>query len=434
MKPHFIIKLKNALLPRPPSWEDVLKNSQLTSPVTITDNIDHVLKNIGLSVIVTSEYNFKNGKSWSDDELGAGFDRIYRIILKDSFEIPAQVIENLANLPEVEYARPGHIGYTKLPEHYTALSQTSRLEKGHELIHLKEAQIFSKGNAAIKIAVLDTGIDMQHPEIEHAIIQGKDFVNIIDGAKEFIGDFLDFDDSPDDEVGHGSHVAGILVSRGKRMPAGIVPDCKIMPVRVLGAMKNGEEIVGAGLIDNINTGIKWAVDNGANIINMSLGIKREGGGLPHEEVIHYALQKGVTVVAASGNDGTNDKYYPGALKGVIAVGAVNEKDEIAEFSTFGAHVSFVAPGTNIYSSYKLHDYAFSSGTSQASPFVTGSIALLKSYAYANGKELNDKQIKYILKNTADKPDGHLRNDKWGYGRINLIDAIKLLNYKLNILN
>ena len=434
MKPHFIIKLKNAIVPRPPSWEEILKNTSLSSPVSITNNIDHLLNSISLSVIVTSEYNFKLGNRWSADELVSGLDRIYRIILKDSFEIPEHLMERLSNLPEVEYARPGHIGYTKLPAHYAALSQTSRLEKGHELIHLKEAQFYSKGNAAIKIAVLDTGIDMQHPEIEHAIVQGKDFVNIIEGAKEFIGDFLDFDDSPDDEVGHGSHVAGILVSAGKKMPLGIVPDCKIMPVRVLGAMKNGEEIVGAGLIDNINTGIKWAVDNGANIINMSLGIKREGGGLPHEEVINYALQKGVTVVAASGNDGTSDKYYPGALKGVVAVGAVNEKDEIAEFSTFGAHVSFVAPGTNIYSSYKMHEYAFSSGTSQASPFVTGGVALLKSYAHENGKDLDDGQIKYILKNTADKPDGHLRNDKWGYGRINLIDAIKLLNYKLNILN
>ena len=212
----------------------------------------------------------------------------------------------------------------------------------------------------------------------------------------------------------------------------IVPQCKILPVRVLGAMKDGEEVVGAGLIDNINTGIKWAVDNGADVINMSLGIKREGGGLPHEEVINYALQKGVTVVAASGNDGTQDEYYPGALKGVLAIGAVDENDEIADFSTYGKQVSFVAPGTNIYSSFKKQEYAFASGTSQASPFVTGSIALLKSYALDNGKKLNDGQIKYILKNTADKPDNRLKNDKWGYGRINLIDAIKLLNHKLNI--
>jgi len=432
MKPHFIIKLKRALQPRPFSWQQVLLNPGLSLSSSISKNVDEVLNKNDLQVIVTSEYELSSGNQWTRMELTNGLDRIYRIILKENQEMPDDLIKKISAFPEVEYARTGRIGYTKLPRHH-AFSQTSRLEKGHELIHLKEAQFFSKGNPEIKIAVLDTGIDFEHPEFIHAIGEGKDFVNIIDGANEFIGDFLDFDDIPEDDyVGHGSHVTGILVSIGKKMPVGIVPQCKILPVRVLGAMKDGEEVVGAGLIDNINTGIKWAVDNGADVINMSLGIKREGGGLPHEEVINYALQKGVTVVAASGNDGTQDEYYPGALKGVLAIGAVDENDEIADFSTYGKQVSFVAPGTNIYSSFKKQEYAFASGTSQASPFVTGSIALLKSYALDNGKKLNDGQIKYILKNTADKPDNRLKNDKWGYGRINLIDAIKLLNHKLNI--
>ena len=432
MKPHFIIKLKKALQPRPFSWQEVLINPGLPNSFSISKNIDDVLNRNGLQVIVTSEYELSAGNQWSRTELANGLDRIYRIILKEDRELSENLIKIISAFPEVEYARIGRIGYSKLPRHHT-FSRTSLLEKGHELIHLKEAQFFSKGNPEIKIAILDTGIDLAHPEFSHSIAAGKDFVNIIDGATEFIGDFLDFDDIPEDEVGHGSHIAGILVSIGKKMPVGIVPQCKIMPVRVLGAMKDGdEEVVGAGLIDNINTGIKWAVDSGADVINMSLGIKREGGGLPHEEVINYALQKGVTVVAASGNDGTQDEYYPGALKGVLAIGAVDENDKIANFSTYGKQVSFVAPGTNIYSSYKKQDYAFASGTSQASPFVTGGIALLKSYALENGKKLNDGQIKYILKNTADKPDGRLKNEKWGYGRINLIDAIKLLNHKLNI--
>jgi subtilisin family serine protease len=213
------------------------------------------------------------------------------------------------------------------------------------------------------------------------------------------------------------------------MAEGVVPNCKIIPVRVLGAMNADGRIVGAGLIDNISAGIKWAVDAGADIINMSLGVKHSGGGLPHKEVIDYAIRKGVTVVAASGNDGTNDKYYPGALNNVIAVGAVDYENNITGFSTFGPHLSLVAPGYKVYSASLHHGYSFASGTSQASPFVAGAIALLKSYAITRKRELSDKQVKYILKMTADRNFNGMKDIKYGYGKINLLDAVKFLDYK-----
>jgi subtilisin family serine protease len=281
----------------------------------------------------------------------------------------------------------------------------------------------------VKIAVLDTGVDISHPEIEHCMLGGMDFVDILDGADRFIGDFLGEDAEPLDEVGHGTHVTGILCAKGGKMPKGVVPDCKIIPVRVLGAMNNAGRLVGAGLIDNISSGIKWAVDAGADIVNMSLGVKHSGGGLPHKEVIEYALSKGVTVVAASGNDGTNDKYYPGALHDVIAVGAVDYNNVITGFSTYGSHISLVAPGFQVYSAGLNHGYAFASGTSQASPFVAGSIALLKSYAYKRGRKLSDKQVKFVLKMTADRNFAGLKDLKYGYGKINLLDAVKFLDYK-----
>jgi subtilisin family serine protease len=259
-----------------------------------------------------------------------------------------------------------------------------------------------------------------------------DFVDIIDGAEKFIGDYLGYDSDPKDDVGHGTHVCGILAAKGLKMEKGVVPSCKIIPVRVLGALKKGDAIVGAGLIDNINTGIKWAVDQGVDVINMSLGIKHEGGGLPHEQVIKYAQRKGVTIVAASGNDGSQDLYYPGALPGVIAVGSVDNNGQMATFSTYGAHVSFVAPGTGIVSSFPENKYSMSSGTSQASPYVAGAIALLKSFASKFGQKLKDNQVKYILKHTSDRMSGQFKDIKSGYGRINLLDALKLLKYKLSI--
>src|SRR5215472_4081012 len=132
---------------------------------------------------------------------------------------------------------------------------------------------------------------------------------------------------------------------------------------------------------------------------MSLGIKHRGGGLPHEDVIRYALSKGVTVVAASGNDGTNERYYPGALPGVIAVGAVDNNGMVTPFTSYGANIAVVAPGLSIYSSFAHRTYAFASGTSQASPHVAAAVALMKSYAWEQGKRLSNTDIAYILKNT-----------------------------------
>jgi subtilisin family serine protease len=264
------------------------------------------------------------------------------------------------------------------------------------------------------------------------IVKRADFVNL-EGLDTtgFIGDFSGYDDVPEDEVGHGTHVSGIIAGRGIEMDEGVAPECSVMAVRVLATMKQGSRLVGAGIVDNINAGIKWAVDNDADVINMSLGIKHMGGGLPHEDVIRYALSKNVTVVAASGNDGTSERYYPGALPGVIAVGAVDNSGAVTRFTSYGANITVVAPGQNIYSSFANNTYALATGTSQASPFVAGAIGLAKSYALDNGKKLTNGEINYVLRNTSDKVDSRLRNELAGYGLINLADAFKLLTYMLN---
>ena len=162
----------------------------------------------------------------------------------------------------------------------------------------------------------------------------------------------------------------------------------------------------------------------------NVSIKHQGGGLPHKDIIAYALDSGVSVVAASGNDGKNDKYYPGALKGVIAVGASDYVGNIAPFSTFGGHVSLTAPGVNVYSTFLNNGYAMSSGTSQASPFVSGTIALMKSYAKERGKHIANQEIIDILKHTCDKYTNRYKDEKSGFGRINVLDALKMLQYNL----
>src|SRR4029077_6779009 len=127
---------------------------------------------------------------WSNEELASGFDRTYRMILKENRKIPEGLMEKLRGLEEVEFARLREIGYTKIPSYQITMSRSNLLERAHEQIYLREAQSYSKGDPEIKIAILDTGLDLEHPEIIHSIGPGKDFVDIIDGAAEFIGDYM----------------------------------------------------------------------------------------------------------------------------------------------------------------------------------------------------------------------------------------------------
>ncbi|HRI96770.1 MAG TPA: S8 family serine peptidase, partial [Nocardioides sp.] len=275
-------------------------------------------------------------------------------------------------------------------------------------------------------------VNLDHPELRGKIVAKADFVDLqgLD-TSSFVGDFLGADDDPEDELGHGTHVAGIIAAEGVGMDPGIAPGCSLMAVRVLATLRSGGRDQGAGVVDNINPGIKFAADNDADVINMSLGIRHVGGGLPHEDVIRYALARGVTVVAASGNDGTDTKYYPGALPGVVAVGAVDGEGRVASFTSYGAQITVVAPGVNILSSFAHGRYAVASGTSQASPCVAGAVALLKSFARDNGVRLGPDDVLRILRETSDRPDRRLRSTHAGYGVLNMTDAFKWLMASLN---
>lgn len=431
MNHHIRLKFKkNILLPEVPHWEEIIAD-KATAVTKIDHDVDTILSKYKIPVWVTKEYKPANLK-WSKAEIESGLNRIYRLILQRDTEIPHNLIQEVFRLPIVEHIQIGEIGHSDLPSMMPAQMSATTDLRSRNAIYLEQAHQLTLGSPSVTIAVLDTGVCLTHPEIKDNLLPGYDFVNIIDGTGKFVGDYLDADEIPEDEVGHGTHVAGIIAGKGEGMPQGVVPNCKILPVRVLGAMQRGSKRVGAGLVDNINSGIKWAIDKGADVINMSLGIQHTGGGLPHQEVVDYAQRKGVTIVAASGNDGTEQLYYPGSLPYVISVGAVDEMGNVTPFSTYGK-LDFVAPGTNIYSTYLNNDYAFSTGTSHASPFVAGAVALLKSYALnKQDTRLSDTQVKHILKHTADKIDTRFKHRKAGFGRLNLIDALRLLDYKLSL--
>lgn len=430
MKPHVTLTLRYPLQRIAlPYWVDAIAQPKRRSE-RFLPAVDALFARHQLAFTATQEYTPAES-NWSPQEIASGLDRVYRLVLQSDSKIPPDLIDAIRLLPDVEQVRAGAIGDMDLqPQHAQSFGlRTNRASR--DAIYLEEAHGFSRGDDSITVAVLDTGVDLNHPEYRDALLPGYDFVDILDGAQEFIGDYLGADSIPEDEVGHGTHVAGIIAGKGKNMPGGVAPRCRILPVRVLAAMNKDGRPVGAGLVENINNGVKWAIDHGAHVINMSLGVRHTGGGLPHKEVMDYAQRKGVTVVAASGNDGRQALYYPGAFPSVIAVGAADDRGDVAEFSTFGDHVSFIAPGVDVYSSSLEDGYAFSTGTSHAAPFVTGAIALMKSYARAQGRDLSDKQVKHVLKHTSDKVDRNFKDSKAGYGRLNIADGMRYLDYKLN---
>ncbi len=430
LKPHINIKLRVGLPAHClPHWEELITDKS-RGDASLHPDVERALAHHRVSVWAAREYQPKS-ESWSDDEIQSGLDRVFRLILQQNSAIPAALIGDIELLPIVEYVRRGAVGHADLPSMEAAAMGATTDLASRQAIHLDEAHRLCRGASEVTVAVLDTGVVLEHPELANAMLPGRDFVDILDGADQFFGDYLEADEDAGDYVGHGCHVAGIIAGQGRAMPEGVVPRCKLLPVRVLGALRRGERLVGAGLVDNINSGVKWAVDNGADVINMSLGVRHTGGGLPHEEVVEYARRKGVTIIAASGNDGQEQLYYPGALPHVLAIGAVDHDGNVAPFSTFGEQVDFVAPGTDIYSTYLENGYAFSTGTSHAAPFVAGAVALLKSFAREKkGMRLSDAQVKHVLKHTADRVDQRFKNPKAGFGVLNLIDALRLLDHKL----
>src|SRR5207245_1032205 len=230
--------------------------------------VDRLLGDLGLKFWVTREYR-PSGGDWSEDEKLHGLNRTYRLILQEDYDLPPDLIERIRLIPSVESARELEIGEAHLPQHQ--LAEQASLGGPADLIYLSYAKAFTRGVPDITVAILDTGVNLSHKELEGKIGKRFDFVDLegID-TSDFIGHIKGYDDVVADEVGHGTHVSGIVAARGLAMDEGVSPNCTLMAVRVLATMKSGSRLVGAGIIDNINVGIKWAVDNGADVINLSL--------------------------------------------------------------------------------------------------------------------------------------------------------------------
>lgn len=432
MSPHFVVTLAPGRTPAgdPPYWQRAI-DDKAGARRALTGEIGGLLERFGLPVWTTHEYR-PAGIGWSPDERASGLDRVYRLILQHNREIPEGLIESIKLLPDVADARPGRIAATRLPDATPVAAALSLRgdDAARRAVGLPEARKLTRGEG-ITVAVIDTGVDLDHPNLKPRLIAGKDFVDILEGQSDFIGDMIGADDVPDDEVGHGTHVTGIIAATGDGAPEGIAPAVRVLPVRVLATMQRGGEKVGAGLVENINNGVKWAIDQGVDVINMSLGVRHDGGGLPHREVIDYAARKGVTIVAAAGNDGQEAFYYPGAFPSVIAVGSMGADGNPSIFSTYGPQISLIAPGEEILSTAIGGGFAHASGTSHAAPFAAGAAVLVHSLARRRGGRLGAPIVKHILTDSADRLGARFRDRHAGFGRLNIADALRLADARLN---
>jgi thermitase len=224
-----------------------------------------------------------------------------------------------------------------------------------------------------------------------------------------------------DKYGHGTHVAGIVAAaHNSTGVAGVCPDCSILDAKVLNDS-------GSGSSSAIANGINWAVENGAKVINMSLGQRVSSRVL--ETAVNNAWNKGVVIVAAAGNAGTQAKIYPGAYPNVISVAATDNNDKKASFSTYGKWVDVTAPGVDVYSTFPIHPfvlgtqngrsmgYDIASGTSMASPIVAGTAAL----AWSSHAGATNTSVRANVESTADKITG--TGTDWAHGRVNACRAV-----------
>ncbi|HIK10771.1 MAG TPA: S8 family peptidase [Oscillatoriaceae cyanobacterium M33_DOE_052] len=268
---------------------------------------------------------------------------------------------------------------------------------GQSMLGIPKQWWETRGEGVV-VAVLDTGIDQEHPALTDAIVDYMDFTG--EGKK--------------DENGHGTHCGGIIVARDIGTGfTGVAPAAKLLVGKVLNKQGKGDAKA-------IAAGVNWAVEKGAHIISISFGARRSDNLL--HKAIHTALAKGVFVICAAGNCGSryqNSIDYPGRYGGVITVAAHDRDGQPMKFSSRGGEIDFIAPGESILSTYPGGQYHILSGTSMATPFVAGVAALIAAkHLQENDTQTpleNNEDLREHLMRMAAHPGNH--DSATGYGAL-----------------
>ena len=348
------------------------------------------------------------------------------------------LIESLKKDDRVVYAEPDLVVSTNMiPDDPYFSSKGTWGQSYDDLYGVKitscpEAWDTTKGSG-VTVAVVDSGIDNTHPDIVSNLwTNTKEIANngIDDDGNGYIDDtwgwdFVNSDNKPADDNGHGTHVAGIIAAAGNNGTGiiGVAPESKVMAVK---AFPN----FGSGYVSNIAAAILYATGNGADVINLSLGAK--GYSQQLKDAVDEAISMGVVVVVAAGNDNADAMdYTPANLNNVITVAATDAQDYKASFSNWGSCIDVAAPGVDILSLYatgtlkgtRVGDkYTRLNGTSMAAPHVSGAVSLI----LAQHPDFSNDQVKTALLNSTVDVMSRGFDDETGYGRINTANALSPL--------
>lgn len=354
-------------------------------------------------------------------------------LLRDATQATQVLLRAMRERSDVVYAEPNYIATAFYVPNDTLYSYQWNFDNAQTGgVEAEEGWDIQNGSG-VTVAVIDTGVAYENyqqggwfwgrtnyykaPDLnETTFVPGYDFVN---------------DDShPNDDEGHGTHVAGTIAgtTNNNSGVAGLAYGAKIMPIKVL----DGN---GSGTYFDVAEGIRFAADNGAQVINLSLGGSTGASYL--EDALRYAYEKGVTIVAAAGNNGAGSVSYPAAYDDyVIAVGATRFDESRAPYSNYGSALDIVAPGGDtsvdqnadgygdgvlqqtFSGSYNNFNYYFYQGTSMATPHVAAAAALVIS----NGAQ-TPNEVREMLQSTADDLGNAGRDDVYGHGLLNLAKAL-----------
>jgi subtilisin family serine protease len=379
--------------------------------------------------------------NFSDEEHICGLSRTFRVDMDRGSPIQ-RLVDALNDVTTVEGASLNYL--CCLPfEASAARAATLDLAEAWEsrdTIFAREAMAYEPGDSGVSVAVVDCGVAPHHPETVHRFRSGFDTVQL--GSSDFapgvtlLGDETLVDTKPIDEyVGHGMACAGIIGAVGQRIPPGLAGECSLLPVRVLGAAKlpGKAEPVGLGAISDIDAGMKMAIDLEGKVLNMSFGTPDSAlepeAPKPHADVVKYALLRGCVLVAASGNSGSEEVYWPAAYEGVIAAGSCGSDEKPSHFTTRGSHVALCAVGERV-ATCALDGYQLATGTSFAAPFVSAAAALLVSRAQRRSYPLDGPTVRRLLMESATPWPG---KDTKGYGTgiLNAFAALEALDREID---
>lgn len=358
---------------------------------------------VPLSEIENRELIVKGNVTVSDLE-ALGLQQVDTTNLADSdsklitMKIPSQLnyeatLLKVKELEGVEFAEPNvKLNTTATPNDYYYSKQwylpATNVSKAWDSFSFKNE---------IKVAVIDSGVDASHPELAGKVLKGYDFVNN--------------DSNPADDHGHGTAVAGIIaaIANNGDGVAGINPNVKIIPIKI-------SDSTGEATVENAVKGIHYAMQQGADIINMSYGSAYYSD--IESEALWAAFDQGITLIAAAGNSSTSDPFYPASYTPVISVSATNKAKSLASFSNRGDMIDVAAPGEEIYALHLNGGYVVTDGTSFSSPVVAGIASLLKS----KDLTLSPMYIEWALGLGAS-------NGKWipdtGYGIVDAYNSLQL---------